>query len=232
MEMNLDHLDVTAEGLVIVPEEDRNSPIKAALSKIIDLAREAIIKVRAEKTQLRKSGDLSESGLNRTLAEFGKGHIERLEKFERGHIERAKEEVARLEKRLAQIPTEAKGDAAMAKAIEIRTHLGKLTDSQRMAVMEESLESGETEVVSALFSSPVFVQRSLIAADDFRSDLRRRFLDQSEPGVADELADLKHLLMRAESAVPTARRKIAEEAGTTADSLPSIPTLLQQASSA
>jgi len=222
IEMDLNNLDLEAAGLNIVAEEDRHTPMLAALAMIIDLAKAAILETRAEKAQLKKSGDLSETGLDRKLEEFGRGQLNRLDAFGGNHIERARDHVAVLEKRLAQIPEEAKGDAATAKAVEIREHLAKLPDIERMSVMEEALASGETEVVAALFDAPIFLQRSLIAADDFRSDLRRRHLEQTQPAIFTELTDLKFATRQAENALQVARSKIAEVSGSVADDLPAM----------
>jgi len=227
MDLDLNNLDLAADGLLIVAEEDRNTLEERALAKIIDIALDAVVGVRAERKQLQQSGDLSETGLNRRLEDFGNRALDRLESFAPGHIASAKEKAEVLEKRLAQIPTEEKGDAAVAKAIEIRSHLAELSDLDRMAVLDESIASGEREVAQAVFSAPVFLQRKLIASSDYRSDLRRRFLEQTQPAVAAELVDLKLMIGQAEGAIATARRHIAAASGTTAE--PDVSALLQMA---
>ena len=95
-----------------------------------------------------------------------------MDSFQRGHIQKAKDQAEILGKRLAQVPSESKARDAEAKAIEIRAYLEKVPELDRLAVLEEALASGETEVLSALFEGPTFIQRSLVPMEDFRSDLR------------------------------------------------------------
>jgi len=223
----LEHTDLVAEGMDLTQILESHTIIQKGLLKTQEVNFTAVVNGREKRKELLKSGVLSETGLDKEMETYIQNEQQRLDSFGLPKLDAGKERQVILDAKLKSMPKDT-GD--LAKAIEIRSALASMSDTEVMTVLEESLLAGERDVDHAIFSAPVFLQRRLLPITDFRADFRRRYVDATEPAMATEARELRQMIRQTENSMATAKRHLLALIGKKDTS--DIPTLLQQASSA
>jgi len=201
----LQHTDLVAEGMDLTQILESHTTIEKGLLKTQEVNFTAVVDGREKRKELLKSGNLSETGLDKEMETYIQNERQRLDSFGLPKVDAAKERQATLDAKLKSMPEDT-GDPA--KAIEIRAALASMSDTEVMTVLEESLAAGERDVGHAIFSAPVFIQRRILPITDFRAEFRRRFQEATEPAMATEARELRQMIRQTENSMATAKRHL------------------------
>jgi len=211
--MGMDNIELMAAGLAPWPTE-LTGDMYSGLSEVVTRARTIATDFRARAEELRKSGDLTSSGVAKQLDLLANQELDRLDSLAGTALGKARRDLDLFNEKLAAVNTPPADSAAQAIALaETRGLLMDLPESERIAVLSEALTAGDTLVLRAIFLAPSFWRRRFAVPAELLEDWRRRWQEQADPTLFVKARDLTAAITRTTNALQAARQIIASTPG-------------------
>jgi len=211
--MGLDNIELTAAGLGDWPSQ-WTGPLYEPLAEVVGRARAIASDFRDRAAELRKSGDLTNSGLGKQLDLLASQELDRLDTMAGGALAKARRDLEVFSEKLAAAsapPADSAGQAI--REAECRALLSDLPESERIATLSEAVAAGDDLVLRAVFQGPTFWRARFIMPAELLEQLRERWQQGADPVLAKKVRDLGAAITKTVNAVRAARGLIASTKG-------------------
>lgn len=226
--MVMEKIELMAAGLGPWPTE-WTGDLYTGLAGVVDLARKIASDFRDRAAELRKSGDLTNSGLGKQLDLLANQELNRLDSLAATALGRSRRDLEIFNEKLAAVNTPPADSAAQAIALaEARGLLMDLPENERIAVLSEALTAGDTLVLRAVFEAPSFWRARFAVPAELLEDWRRRWQEQADPTLFVKARDLTAAISKTVTAVRAARMVIAQTEGLSDQARTSLAQKLQE----
>ena len=209
----MDRFELEADGLGDWPQA-WSGDLYAGLAGVVDLARKIASDFRDRAVELRKSGDLTPSGMAKQLDELAQQELSRLDALAATALGKARRDLEIFTSKLGALNTPPADSAALAiREAETRALLLDLPESDRIAVVSEALATGDTLVLRAVFQAPAFWRARFITPAELLEDMRTRWQQGADPVLAKKVRDLGAAISKTSTAVLAGRLLVSQTEG-------------------
>lgn len=211
--MGMDNIELMAAGLAPWPTE-LTGDMYSGLSEVVTRARTIATDFRARAEELRKSGDLTSSGVAKQLDLLANQELDRLDSLAGTALGKARRDLEIFTSKLGALNTPPADSAALAiREAETRALLLDLPESDRIAVVSEALATGDTLVLRAVFQAPAFWRARFITPAELLEDMRTRWQQGADPVLAKKVRDLGAAISKTSTAVLAGRLLVSQTEG-------------------